>query len=71
MENKKVFFISIMEWQSILTDINSFAEHLNSEGYHVVGHNHLGHGNNKENGEGIFARSQGWEKVCSEASSVT
>ena len=48
-----------------------FAEHFTSEGYHVVGHNHLGHGDNKENGEGIFARSQGWERVCSEASSVT
>ena len=25
----------------------SFAEKLNSFGFHVVGHNHLGHGNNK------------------------
>ena len=41
---------------------NYFAEQLNSKGYHVVGHNHLGHGNNKENGEGVFARSEGWKK---------
>ena len=47
-----------------------FAEQLNSKGYHVVGHNHLGHGNNKENGEGIFAKSQGWNKVCKEACTV-
>ena len=47
-----------------------FAEQLNSKGYHVVGHNHLGHGNNKENGEGIFAKSQGWNKVCKEACAV-
>ena len=46
---------------------NYFAEQLNSKGYHVVGHNHLGHGNNKENGEGVFARSEGWKKVCDEA----
>ena len=45
----------------------SFAEKLNSFGFHVVGHNHLGHGNNKANGEGIFAKSKGWTKVCNEA----
>ena len=49
---------------------NYFAEQLNSKGYHVVGHNHLGHGNNKENGEGVFARSEGWKKVCYEAKVV-
>jgi len=49
---------------------NYFAEQLNSKGYHVVGHNHLGHGNNKENGEGVFARSDGWKKVCYEAKAV-
>ena len=49
---------------------NYFAEQLNSKGYHVVGHNHLGHGNNKENGEGFFARSEGWKKVCYEAKVV-
>ena len=47
-----------------------FAEKLNSFGFHVVGHNHLGHGNNKENGEGIFAVSNGWSKVCNEACMV-
>ena len=49
---------------------NYFAEQLNSKGYHVVGHNHLGHGNNKENGEGVFAESEGWNKVCEEACMV-
>ena len=49
---------------------NYFAEQLNSKGYHVVGHNHLGHGNNKENGEGVFAESEGWNKVCDEACMV-
>ena len=49
---------------------NSFAEKLNSFGFHVVGHNHLGHGNNKENGEGVFAESSGWKKVCNEACMV-
>ena len=49
---------------------DSFAKHLNSIGFHVVGHNHLGHGDNKENGEGIFAESQGWDEVCNEASNV-
>ena len=48
----------------------SFAETLNSFGFHVVGHNHLGHGNNKENGEGVFAESKGWTKVCNEACKV-
>ena len=48
----------------------SFAEKLNSFGFHVVGHNHLGHGDNKENGEGIFAPSKGWSKVCNEACMV-
>ena len=48
----------------------SFAEKLNSFGFHVVGHNHLGHGDNKENGEGIFAPSKGWSKVCKEACMV-
>jgi len=48
----------------------SFAEKLNSFGFHVVGHNHLGHGNNKENGEGVFAESKGWTKVCYEACKV-
>ena len=48
----------------------SFAEKLNSFGFHVVGHNHLGHGNNKENGEGVFAESSGWKKVCNEACMV-
>ena len=48
----------------------SFAEKLNSFGFHVVGHNHLGHGDNKENGEGIFALSKGWSKVCNEACMV-
>ena len=48
----------------------SFAEKLNSFGFHVVGHNHLGHGNNKENGEGIFSPSKGWSKVCNEACMV-
>ena len=47
-----------------------FAEKLNSFGFHVVGHNHLGHGDNKENGEGIFAPSKGWSKVCNEACMV-
>ncbi len=36
-----------------------FAVKLNSFGFHVVGHNHLGHGDNKENGEGIFSPSKG------------
>ncbi len=49
----------------------SFAEKLNSFGFHVVGHNHLGHGDNKENGEGIFALSKGWSKVCNEACMVS
>ena len=48
----------------------SFAEKLNSFGFHVVGHNHLGHGDNKENGEGIFSPSMGWSKVCNEACMV-
>ena len=48
----------------------SFAEKLNSFGFHVVGHNHLGHGDNKENGEGVFAPSKGWSKVCKEACMV-
>ena len=48
----------------------SFAEKLNSFGFHVVGHNHLGHGNNKENGEGIFMVSNGWSNVCNEACMV-
>ena len=48
----------------------SFAEKLNSFGFHVVGHNHLGHGENKENGEGIFSPSKGWSKVCNEACMV-
>ena len=48
----------------------SFAEKLNSFGFHVVGHNHLGHGDNKENGEGIFSPSKGWFKVCNEACMV-
>ena len=48
----------------------SFAEKLNSFGFHVVGHNHLGHGDNKENGEGIFSPSKGWSKVCKEACMV-
>ena len=48
----------------------SFAEKLNSFGFHVVGHNHLGHGNNKENGEGIFTVSNGWSNVCNEACMV-
>ena len=47
-----------------------FATQLNQRGYHVVGHNHLGHGNNKENGQGIFARKEGWVKVCAEASVI-
>ena len=47
-----------------------FAEKLNSFGFHVVGHNHLGHGNNKENGEGVFAEYKGWKKVCNEACMV-
>ena len=46
---------------------DQFALKLNSFGFHVIGHNHLGHGNNKENGEGIFAKSEGWKKVCNEA----
>ena len=46
---------------------DQFALKLNSFGFHVIGHNHLGHGNNKENGEGIFAKSEGWTKVCNEA----
>ena len=46
---------------------DQFALKLNSFGFHVIGHNHLGHGNNKENGEGIFAKSEGWIKVCNEA----
>ena len=46
---------------------DQFALKLNSFGFHVTGHNHLGHGNNKENGEGIFAKSEGWTKVCNEA----
>ena len=46
---------------------DQFALKLNSLGFHVIGHNHLGHGNNKENGEGIFAKSEGWTKVCNEA----
>ena len=48
----------------------SFAEKLNSFGFHVAGHNHLGHGNNKENGEGIFTVSNGWSNVCNEACMV-
>ena len=48
----------------------SFAGKLNSFGFHVVGHNHLGHGDNKENGEGVFAPSKGWSKVCNEACMV-
>ena len=48
----------------------SFAEKLNSFGFHVVGHNHLGHGNNKENGQGVFAESSGRKKVCNEACMV-
>ena len=48
----------------------SFAEKLNSFGFHVVGHNHLGHGDNKENGEGLFSPSEGWSKVCNEACMV-
>ena len=46
---------------------DQFALKLNSFGFHVIGHNHLGHGNNKENGEGIFSKSEGWTKVCNEA----
>ena len=46
---------------------DQFALKLNSFGFHVIGHNHLGHGNNKANGEGIFAKSKGWTKVCNEA----
>ena len=46
---------------------DQFALKLNSFGFHVIGHNHLGHGNNKENGEGIFAKLEGWTKVCNEA----
>ena len=46
---------------------DQFALKLNSFGFHVIGHNHLGHGNNKENGEGVFAKSEGWTKVCNEA----
>ena len=33
---------------------NFVAEFLNRNGFHVAGHDHLGHGGNKENGEGIF-----------------
>ena len=50
---------------------DQFALKLNSFGFHVIGHNHLGHGNNKANGEGIFAKSKGWTKVCNEACIVT
>ena len=46
---------------------DQFALKLNSFGFHVIGHNHLGHGNNKENGEGVFAKSEGWTKACNEA----
>ena len=46
---------------------DQFALKLNSFGFHVIGHNHLGHGNNKANGEGVFAKSKGWTKVCNEA----
>ena len=49
----------------------SFAEKLNSLGVHVVGHDHLGHGSNKEYGQGIFAKSSGWNKVCLEACKIT
>ena len=47
------------------------AEYLNRSGYHVVGHDHLGHGKNKENGQGIFAINNGWNKVTDEAIAVT
>ena len=50
---------------------HSFAQHLNSYGLHVVGHNHLGHGSNKENGQGVFNKSNGWEMVCKESTAVT
>ncbi len=46
------------------------AEHLNRAGFHVVGHDHLGHGKNKENGQGIFAIHNGWNKVTNEATAV-
>ena len=49
---------------------HTLANHLNFAGFHVVGHNHLGHGDNKENGQGIFAKLNGWEKVCKEATEV-
>ena len=48
-----------------------FAEYLNSYGLHVVGHDHLGHGSNKENGQGIFAKTNGWDMACNEAIAVT
>ena len=46
------------------------AEYLNQSGFHVVGHDHLGHGKNKENGQGIFAIHNGWNKVINEAIAV-
>ena len=50
---------------------NFVAEFLNRNGFHVVGHDHLGHGGNKENGEGIFSAQSGWEKVINEATEIS
>ena len=66
-ENPKGIFYIHHGMAEHINRYESFAEKLNSFGFHVVGHNHLGHGDNKDNGEGIFASSNGWSKVCNEA----
>ena len=47
------------------------AKKLNNHGYSVAGYDQLGHGCNQEEGKGIFAKSDGWNKVIKEATAVS
>ena len=47
------------------------AKNLNNNGFSVVGYDQLGHGFNQEDGKGIFAKYDGWNKVIKEAIAVS
>ena len=47
------------------------AKNLNNNGFSVVGYDQLGHGFNQEDGKGIFAKYDGWNKVINEAIAVS
>ena len=60
-----------MAWLSIWGDMKHFISHLNNEGFHVIIHNHRGHGDRLVDGKmGFFAAKGGWSYLVDDLISI-